>query len=72
MTVTSGIDRTSPSQAKIALFRSLFRGGGFGNLVALPLHKGPRKQDNSVFLDDDFVPFTSACLAVASTLLARR
>jgi hypothetical protein len=32
--------------------------GGFGNLVALPLQKGPRKQDNSVFLDDDFVPWT--------------
>jgi superfamily II DNA or RNA helicase/very-short-patch-repair endonuclease len=31
--------------------------GGFGNLIALPLQKGPRKQDNSVFLDDDFVPW---------------
>ena len=28
--------------------------GGFGNLIALPLQKGPRQQDNSVFLDDDF------------------
>ena len=26
--------------------------GGFGNLIALPLQKGPRKQGNSVFLDD--------------------
>lgn len=32
--------------------------GGFGNLIALPLQKGPRKQDNSVFLDDGFVPWT--------------
>ena len=32
--------------------------GGFGNLIALPLQKGTRKQDNSVFLDDDFVPWT--------------
>ncbi len=26
--------------------------GGFGNLIALPLQKRPRKQDNSVFLDE--------------------
>jgi hypothetical protein len=31
--------------------------GGFGNLIALPLQKGPRKQDNSVFLDDQLVPW---------------
>ena len=31
--------------------------GGFGNLIALPLQKGPRNQDNSVFLDDHFVPW---------------
>jgi superfamily II DNA or RNA helicase len=31
--------------------------GGFGNLIALPLQKGPRKQDNSVFLDDHLVPW---------------
>ena len=30
--------------------------GGFGNLIALPLQKAPREQDNSVFLDDDLVP----------------
>ena len=28
--------------------------GGFGNLIALPLQKDPRKQDNSVFIDDNF------------------
>ena len=32
--------------------------GGFGNLIALPLQFGPRKQGNSVFLDADFVPYT--------------
>ncbi|PYQ97531.1 MAG: restriction endonuclease subunit R, partial [Acidobacteria bacterium] len=26
--------------------------GGFGNLIALPLQKGPRGQDNSVFVDE--------------------
>lgn len=31
--------------------------GGFGNLIALPLQKGARKQDNSVFLDHDLVPW---------------
>jgi superfamily II DNA or RNA helicase len=29
--------------------------GGFGNLIALPLQKAPRKQDNSVFLDDRLI-----------------
>ena len=28
--------------------------GGFGNLIALPLQKGPREKGNSVFLDDSF------------------
>ena len=27
--------------------------GGFGNLIALPLQKGPREQGNTVFLDKD-------------------
>jgi len=31
--------------------------GGFGNLIALPLQMGPRKQDNGVFLDSNFVPW---------------
>jgi superfamily II DNA or RNA helicase len=31
--------------------------GGFGNLIALPLQKGPREQGNSVFLDDSLVPW---------------
>jgi superfamily II DNA or RNA helicase len=30
--------------------------GGFGNLIALPLQKQPRKCGNSVFLDDQFTP----------------
>lgn len=32
--------------------------GGFGNLVALPLQGRARKLGNSVFVNDDFVPFT--------------
>lgn len=31
--------------------------GGFGNLVALPLQGKARKEGNSVFVNDDFVPF---------------
>lgn len=40
--------------------------GGFGNLIALPLQKGARKQDNSVFLDDDFVPWADQWTFLAS------
>lgn len=31
--------------------------GGFGNLVALPLQGRARKDGNSVFVDDNFIPF---------------
>ena len=31
--------------------------GGFGNLIALPLQREPRDRGNSVFVDDDFVPW---------------
>ncbi|WP_391572677.1 DEAD/DEAH box helicase family protein [Cohnella sp.] len=31
--------------------------GGFGNLIALPLQGGPRKQGNSVFIDRHFNPY---------------
>ncbi|HER45655.1 MAG TPA: restriction endonuclease subunit R [Thermoplasmatales archaeon] len=31
--------------------------GGFGNLIALPLQKEPRKEGNSVFLDENFRPY---------------
>lgn len=30
--------------------------GGFGNLIAMPLQRGPRQLGNSEFLDDDFEP----------------
>jgi len=32
--------------------------GGFGNLIALPLQKRPREAGNSVFLDDEFNPYS--------------
>jgi superfamily II DNA or RNA helicase len=31
--------------------------GGFGNLIALPLQKTPRRAGNSVFIDDNLRPF---------------
>ena len=31
--------------------------GGFGNLIALPLQKQSRERGNSVFLDDELVPY---------------
>ncbi|MDR1093558.1 MAG: DEAD/DEAH box helicase family protein [Clostridiales bacterium] len=31
--------------------------GGFGNLIALPLQAVPRKSGNSVFTDENFVPY---------------
>ncbi len=31
--------------------------GGFGNLIALPFQDGPRRLGNSVFVDDDWVPY---------------
>jgi hypothetical protein len=43
-------DRLYPSQDTMPK-------GGFGNLIALPLQKGPREQGNSVFLNDLFEPY---------------
>jgi hypothetical protein len=31
--------------------------GGFGSLIALPLQKASRGQDNSVFLDEQLKPY---------------
>src|SRR5262249_62343402 len=43
-------DRLFPSQDTLPK-------GGFGNLIALPLQKGPRQQGNSVFLNEYFEPY---------------
>ncbi len=40
--------------------------GGFGNLIALPLQKGPRELGHSVFLDDDFLPWADQWAFLAS------
>lgn len=43
-------DRFFPSQDTLPR-------GGFGNLIALPLQRKPREQNNSVFLDSDLNPY---------------
>ena len=43
-------DRFFPSQ-------DILPRGGFGNLIALPLQRRPRRVGNSVFVDQDLVPF---------------
>jgi len=43
-------DRLFPSQDTLPK-------GGFGNLIALPLQKGPREHGNSVFLNELFEPY---------------
>jgi superfamily II DNA or RNA helicase/very-short-patch-repair endonuclease len=40
--------------------------GGFGNLIALPLQRAARKQDNTVFLDGAFVPWPDQWAFLAS------
>jgi superfamily II DNA or RNA helicase/very-short-patch-repair endonuclease len=40
--------------------------GGFGNLIALPLQKQARLQENSVFLDDQFKPYSDQWAFLAS------
>jgi superfamily II DNA or RNA helicase len=45
-------DRLFPSQDTLPK-------GGFGNLIALPLQKGPRGHGNSVFLNELFEPYPS-------------
>ena len=42
--------------------------GGFGNLIALPMQKVPREQGNSVFVDDELLPWPDQW-AFLSTIL---
>ncbi len=40
--------------------------GGFGNLIALPLQHAGRRQGNTVFLDEDWIPFSDQWTYLAS------
>ncbi|WP_331458340.1 TOTE conflict system archaeo-eukaryotic primase domain-containing protein [Burkholderia sp. MSMB1498] len=59
-------------QLKLAFYDRLFPNqdtmpkGGFGNLIALPLQKTPREQDCSVFVDENFQPYTDQWAYLAS------
>ena len=54
---------TSTRQLKLASYDRLFPNqdsmpkGGFGNLIALPLQKGPRENGRSIFVNADLEPF---------------
>ena len=52
-------DRLFPSQDTMPK-------GGFGNLIALPLQKKPREQDNSVFVDPDLIPYPDQWFSLSS------
>ena len=52
-------DRLFPNQDTMPL-------GGFGNLIALPLQKAPRKSGYSVFLDDSLEPISDQWRYLAS------
>ena len=57
--VSTRTDRLFPNQDTMPQ-------GGFGNLIALPLQRAARKQDNTVFLDTAFVPWTDQWTFLAS------
>jgi superfamily II DNA or RNA helicase len=52
-------DRLFPSQDTLPK-------GGFGNLIALPLQRGPREKGNSVFVDDQLQPYNDQWAFLAS------
>lgn len=52
-------DRLFPSQDTLTK-------GGFGNLIALPFQHEPRQEGNTVFLDENFVPFADQWAFLAS------
>ncbi|HHY72034.1 MAG TPA: DEAD/DEAH box helicase family protein [Bacillus bacterium] len=40
--------------------------GGFGNLIALPLQKVPRRNGNSLFVDEHFIPYPDQWLYLST------
>jgi hypothetical protein len=55
----SSYDRLFPNQDTMPR-------GGFGNLIALPLQYEPRKQGNTVFVDEQFEPYPDQWAFLAS------
>ncbi len=58
----AGFDRFFPNQDTL-------RKGGFGNLIALPFQKGPKRRGFTMFLDEDLEPFKSQWSALAQMRL---
>jgi superfamily II DNA or RNA helicase len=52
-------DRLFPNQDTMPI-------GGFGNLIALPLQQKPRKEGNTIFVDDNFEPYPNQWAFLAS------
>ena len=52
-------DRLFPNQDSMP-------GGGFGNLIALPLAGEPRKKGNTLFLDDELMPYADQWMFLAA------
>jgi superfamily II DNA or RNA helicase/very-short-patch-repair endonuclease len=46
--------------------------GGFGNLIALPLQRRARESGNTVFLDDEFVPYPDQWAFLSTVRRVRR
>lgn len=57
----SSYDRLFPNQ-------DIMPKGGFGNLIALPLQKGPRELGGSVFVDDSLRPYPDQWAFLASVM----
>lgn len=55
----SSYDRLFPNQDTMPK-------GGFGNLIALPLQKEARENNNSVFIDEAFIPYNDQWAFLAS------
>lgn len=56
----SSYDRLFPNQDTMPK-------GGFGNLIALPLQKGPRQRGHSMFVDEELKPHPNQWAYLAST-----
>ena len=55
----SSYDRFFPNQ-------DYMPNGGFGNLIALPLQGKARKDNNSVFVDDNFIPYKDQWIVLSN------
>ena len=55
----ASFDRLFPNQDSLPK-------GGFGNLIAMPLQKGPAQKGNSLFVDEHFIPYPDQWMYLSS------